>query len=120
MVDAWLFFFSSRRRHTRWNCDWSSDVCSSDLRAGRKVRTADAGVARGGPFVGQRGSRGPARGFSANAPGQPDFRGAACGNSGMPGEWDAGAGADQSTRIFMVGTLPELWRVGAVRELQYF
>src|SRR5689334_22914635 len=22
---------SSRRRHTRWNCDWSSDVCSSDL-----------------------------------------------------------------------------------------
>src|SRR6267143_2498444 len=26
------FFFSSRRRHTRWNCDWSSDVCSSDLR----------------------------------------------------------------------------------------
>src|SRR5438309_7202509 len=26
-----LFFFSSRRRHTRWNCDWSSDVCSSDL-----------------------------------------------------------------------------------------
>src|SRR5689334_23392918 len=26
-----FFFFSSRRRHTRWNCDWSSDVCSSDL-----------------------------------------------------------------------------------------
>src|SRR5689334_19326099 len=26
----WFFFFSSRRRHTRWNCDWSSDVCSSD------------------------------------------------------------------------------------------
>src|SRR5689334_22235363 len=25
-------FFSSRRRHTRWNCDWSSDVCSSDLK----------------------------------------------------------------------------------------
>src|SRR5689334_16851678 len=25
-----LFFFSSRRRHTSWNCDWSSDVCSSD------------------------------------------------------------------------------------------
>src|SRR6267143_5950344 len=28
-----FFFFSSRRRHTRWNCDWSSDVCSSDLAA---------------------------------------------------------------------------------------
>src|SRR5689334_23964668 len=26
-----MFFFSSRRRHTSWNCDWSSDVCSSDL-----------------------------------------------------------------------------------------
>src|SRR5260370_12895032 len=29
-----LFFFSSRRRHTRFKCDWSSDVCSSDLEAG--------------------------------------------------------------------------------------
>src|SRR5690625_6543905 len=28
-----IFFFSSRRRHTRWPRDWSSDVCSSDLRA---------------------------------------------------------------------------------------
>src|SRR2546430_5569589 len=28
---ASLFFFSSRRRHTRFDCDWSSDVCSSDL-----------------------------------------------------------------------------------------
>src|SRR2546430_9093751 len=27
------FFFSSRRRHTRFDCDWSSDVCSSDLLA---------------------------------------------------------------------------------------
>src|SRR3989475_6751023 len=33
------FFFSSRRRHTRFDCDWSSDVCSSDLRLpdGRRV-----------------------------------------------------------------------------------
>src|SRR6266487_5448044 len=32
MVDYTLFFFfSSRRRHTRWTGDWSSDVCSSDL-----------------------------------------------------------------------------------------
>src|SRR5689334_23687091 len=36
-----FFFFSSRRRHTRWNCDWSSDVCSSDLRmSGRDIRSA--------------------------------------------------------------------------------
>src|SRR2546430_13812471 len=34
-----FFFFSSRRRHTRFDCDWSSDVCSSDLR--------DAGERRG-------------------------------------------------------------------------
>src|SRR5256886_10641990 len=27
-----MFFFSSRRRHTRFDCDWSSDVCSSDLK----------------------------------------------------------------------------------------
>src|SRR5690606_40306457 len=30
-----LFFFSSRRRHTRFSRDWSSDVCSSDLREER-------------------------------------------------------------------------------------
>src|SRR5690348_18475397 len=28
---VWEFFFSSRRRHTIWTGDWSSDVCSSDL-----------------------------------------------------------------------------------------
>src|SRR5256885_9769719 len=31
------FFFSSRRRHTRLQGDWSSDVCSSDLRGLRQV-----------------------------------------------------------------------------------
>src|SRR2546427_3685849 len=30
-LSRWVFFFSSRRRHTRFDCDWSSDVCSSDL-----------------------------------------------------------------------------------------
>src|SRR5690606_40816854 len=32
------FFFSSRRRHTRFSRDWSSDVCSSDLRAACRGR----------------------------------------------------------------------------------
>src|SRR4029077_12311993 len=32
MSTIYFFFFSSRRRHTRFKCDWSSDVCSSDLR----------------------------------------------------------------------------------------
>src|SRR5882762_8785014 len=31
MIIFFFFFFSSRRRHTRFKCDWSSDVCSSDL-----------------------------------------------------------------------------------------
>src|SRR5207237_5699176 len=31
LYDFLYFFFSSRRRHTRFKCDWSSDVCSSDL-----------------------------------------------------------------------------------------
>src|SRR6266516_7987789 len=34
-----LFFFSSRRRHTRSYGDWSSDVCSSDLVAGQILRS---------------------------------------------------------------------------------
>src|SRR3989475_2767078 len=42
-VYLFFFFFSSRRRHTRSDCDWSSDVCSSDLRVlvalGQTVRT---------------------------------------------------------------------------------
>src|SRR6266436_6969298 len=33
MLVFFLFFFSSRRRHTRCSRDWSSDVCSSDLDA---------------------------------------------------------------------------------------
>ena len=31
VLNLLIFFFSSRRRHTRWSGDWSSDVCSSDL-----------------------------------------------------------------------------------------
>src|SRR5438034_6938183 len=36
------FFFSSRRRHTRSLCDWSSDVCSSDLLTWAKRLTNQA------------------------------------------------------------------------------
>src|SRR5437879_11120598 len=39
-----LFFFSSRRRHTRYIGDWSSDVCSSDL------ETPQAEAGRRGPI----------------------------------------------------------------------
>src|SRR6266568_7214449 len=41
-----VFFFSSRRRHTRWNCDWSSDVCSSDLGQSRVVTNPNGAVVR--------------------------------------------------------------------------
>src|SRR5450830_463288 len=62
-----LFFFSSRRRHTRSKRDWSSDVCSSDLgrggrrrgggrRAGRRDRGVVAGDPRG---PGERGNARP-------------------------------------------------------------
>src|SRR2546427_11514260 len=36
-----FFFFSSRRRHTRFDCDWSSDVCSSDLDAPARMQPDD-------------------------------------------------------------------------------
>src|SRR5256885_5219855 len=57
---AFSFFFSSRRRHTRLQGDWSSDVCSSDLQTSdpagedlgaQEVRDADA-LAGGGGLVG--------------------------------------------------------------------
>src|SRR5882762_7275755 len=44
------FFFSSRRRHTRFKCDWSSDVCSSDLPSGRwQALVSEAGFAAAPP-----------------------------------------------------------------------
>src|SRR5256885_14551696 len=46
-----VFFFSSRRRHTRLQGDWSSDVCSSDL--GRLFPLAAKAQGRG--FLGPRG-----------------------------------------------------------------
>src|SRR2546430_17460506 len=39
-----FFFFSSRRRHTRFDCDWSSDVCSSDLDAPDQCGSEGAGA----------------------------------------------------------------------------
>src|SRR5438105_8204921 len=48
-----VFFFPSRRRHTRSTRDWSSDVCSSDLRArgGIRGRAPDARRERGGGLI---------------------------------------------------------------------
>src|SRR5688572_31551060 len=61
-----FFFFSSRRRHTRFDCDWSSDVCSSDL---RRFHVADASGLR--PHV----ARGVAAlGVPAHRPSPPPVR----------------------------------------------
>src|SRR5271165_7409092 len=51
-----FFFFSSRRRHTRFSRDWSSDVCSSDLVLGHEVvaEVAELGPAAEGLDIGQR------------------------------------------------------------------
>src|SRR3989338_5053001 len=56
-----MLFFTRRRRHTIWNCDWSSDVCSSDLELVRVVvsplqlRDACGGnVVAGDPVPGAR------------------------------------------------------------------
>src|SRR5690606_9428706 len=42
-----IFFFSSRRRHTRFSRDWSSDVCSSDLLGGTGTPTPLSGLQQG-------------------------------------------------------------------------
>src|SRR5579862_6254346 len=60
MCGLMVFFFSSRRRHTRWNCDWSSDVCSSDL--SKNAKDALDQMATG--VKGQRGYIFEVQGFS--------------------------------------------------------
>src|SRR5438445_9919662 len=45
-----VFFFSSRRRHTRYWRDWSSDVCSSDL-SGPPIMLESLGIAKRGEGV---------------------------------------------------------------------
>src|SRR2546430_12895754 len=57
------FFFSSRRRHTRFDCDWSSDVCSSDLfdRDPEIQQLLSALRAHGGKSGGERVSFTPER-----------------------------------------------------------
>src|SRR2546427_6838030 len=58
-----FFFFSSRRRHTRFDCDWSSDVCSSDLGGGALHR----GVSEQGGQGGRQGVVGPGGAGGAGA-----------------------------------------------------
>src|SRR4051812_49925048 len=57
-----FFFFSSRRRHTRLTCDWSSDVCSSDLPRRLNRRRPGWGGPVQPPGGGGAGERGPMKG----------------------------------------------------------
>src|SRR5256885_13232705 len=50
-----LFFFSSRRRHTRLQGDWSSDVCSSDLRDALVAQMIQCPVPGRLPQIGMEG-----------------------------------------------------------------
>src|SRR5690606_40966854 len=66
LILSFVFFFSSRRRHTRFSRDWSSDVCSSDLarafhRSGEPEEVALGKTARGGDPL----EAGPSRGQRA-------------------------------------------------------
>src|SRR2546427_8613132 len=54
-VFLFFFFFSSRRRHTRFDCDWSSDVCSSDLHAEQRFGFVQGARAKGGVGDGEPG-----------------------------------------------------------------
>src|SRR5438132_9835243 len=48
-----IFFFSSRRRHTRSLCDWSSDVCSSDLFGTERINATSQLASWDGKLVGR-------------------------------------------------------------------
>src|SRR5690606_39526679 len=50
LMSSDLFFFSSRRRHTRFSRDWSSDVCSSDLKV-ETIRQLPTALRLGYPIV---------------------------------------------------------------------
>src|SRR6266480_5588261 len=64
-----FFFLSSRRRHTRLTCDWSADVCSSDLFRGEGDRGLIAVMTVGDVELGPAGERRElARGRPGHAP----------------------------------------------------
>src|SRR6266487_5910430 len=88
-----LFFFSSRRRHTRWTGDWSSDVCSSDLAAVWRNAGRSWGPRRNWH---RRSLRQPAPGFAGGSP-APSCSAASPWRGISPAEAAAEAGAPART-----------------------
>src|SRR3712207_9130822 len=72
----YIFFFSSRRRHTRYWRDWSSDVCSSDLISTRPVEPLTR--TRSPVLIRRVGSEGP------TTAGMPNSRETTAGCEAMP------------------------------------
>src|SRR5215208_4594429 len=82
--NLFLFFFSSRRRHTSWPRDWSSDVCSSDLPSSSTRTTRPRSATWGAHCRGSAGRRRPSA--SWRAPGRGAGR-RACPRARPPGEY---------------------------------
>src|SRR5215204_1641333 len=90
-----LFFFSSRRRHTRSLCDWSSDVCSSDLwPAGAPCLTTTPCVC---PAGGGGGGCGVGVGRPMRMTCRPEFVSAAC-HAAVAGAPPGSAGGRTASR----------------------
>src|SRR5216683_4282216 len=101
------FFFSSRRRHTRSDRDWSSDVCSSDLR----TFTVAEAVAITGERVAAVGPNAAMAAFTAPATRIVDLQG----KTVVPGLIDGHAHMD---REGLKNIFPSLGRVRSIRDIQ--
>src|SRR5690625_7223713 len=78
MVSSWYSFFSSRRRHTRWPRDWSSDVCSSDLNSAQHGPITGCGSHRSYPHQGGLSASCRGRLPNLHQPAHFPFRGLPC------------------------------------------
>src|SRR2546430_13257328 len=103
-----LFFFSSRRRHTRFDCDWSSDVCSSDL--GLAPRRRWAFLLAGGSRYQDEGAEGSLD--NTSPPGEQSRRGTrlTLGPSAEPEEASGRLRAESQIEPWFPRARPSCWQ----------
>src|SRR5260221_1440440 len=89
--DSEFFFFSSRRRHTRSLCDWSSDVCSSDLSTMRYDKSGE-GWGRGDEMWACDSKRGNCTDFHSVLIGMMR-------SSGIPARFEIGVPRSEERRV---------------------